>query len=447
MPHVPIGIPLDARTSWHAMKRDIGLLRELTNGNLGNAAFEAAAVQHVADYFPKARIYVTCIDSLETLKSYGVRLFPINPEAERLALAQRTPPQNVSDNNPAPPRRRKTPFLAAAFRRRAPAAVQNLTRFVEEIRFWIRSYRLLKGFKMLILCGGGQLGDLWGGPWGHPYRLFMWAVLARLSRTRFIVLNVAVEQVLSPLSLWFLRRALRTASYISFRDEKSQETVARWDGIGRSYVHPDLAFSLRTPDLPQAITARPLRHVVGISPMPYGDPRFWPHKDERAYQKYLTTLAAFTHGLLVRGYNIELLVSQVRMDVTAMRDLRELIVQDDPKLKSRIVEPEINTVNDFLLATRNLDFVVASRMHGLLLSQMSYTPTLAISYDSKVDSLMAVLGLADYCLDIRKIDLAILNERFSALEAKRAFVADQLERSVTAFRKTLEDQYDAVFHT
>src|ERR1043166_4196765 len=69
----------------------IGLLCELTNGNLGNAAFEAAAIQHLLRFYPGAEIYVSAADSLETFKSHKVRLFPLNAEAERRSRAPDQP--------------------------------------------------------------------------------------------------------------------------------------------------------------------------------------------------------------------------------------------------------------------------------------------------------------------------------------------------------------------
>ena len=34
---------------------------------------------------------------------------------------------------------------------------------------------------MLVVAGGGQLDEEWGGSWGHPYALMKWAVLARVA--------------------------------------------------------------------------------------------------------------------------------------------------------------------------------------------------------------------------------------------------------------------------
>ena len=47
--------------------------------------------------------------------------------------------------------------------------------------------RWLKGMKVFVISGGGQLDDYWGGSWHHPYTLFMWARLAKLRGVKFIM--------------------------------------------------------------------------------------------------------------------------------------------------------------------------------------------------------------------------------------------------------------------
>ena len=402
------------------MKTQIGLLCEVTNGNLGNAAFEAAAIQHLRDYFPDAKFFVCSYNSLETFKSDGVALFPINKTVFR------TLPGRAAQ----PPRGRLSRLFDPV---------------VSELAFWLASYRFIKDFRVLVLCGGGQLSDWWGGPWAHPYRLFMWTVLARLRRVPLIVLNVAVEAVDSPISRWFLRHTLRYASYRSFRDDASKAAVESWGVRFDNHVYPDLAFSLR---LPAALAgARPAPHgrLVGISPMAYCDPRAWPVKDAARYRQYLRTLAGLAGALIGRGYTIMLFTSQTRMDRPVLEDLRAAIIEGDPSRAQHVTDAGVRTVDDFLHLMPCLDFVVASRMHGLLLAQLMETPVLAISYDSKVDSLMAGLGLAEFCLDIRTVELPSLLERFAALETRRSAVVATLQMRVTAYRAVLQAQYDAVF--
>jgi polysaccharide pyruvyl transferase WcaK-like protein len=424
--------------------RKIGLLCEVTIGNLGNAAFEAAAVQHLHEYFPTTEFYGCCIDSLEALKFYNVHLFPLNKDVYRTYSEPQfgaiRHSQFVRHKRELRTWLKRLPLLGHLLK---PVLIlsRTLVRISREILFWVRSYNFLREFRLLIVCGGGQLSDSWGGPWGHPYALFTWATLAWLSDTPFIVLSVGAERVSSPLSRWFLKHALQSAVYRSYRDHESKRVAQAWGVGGEHHVYPDLAFSLKVPGVARITPGK----MVGVSPMAYCDPRTWPIKDAGLYRRYLETLALFLCHLIRRGYTITLFASQVRMDPPVLHDLKELVTREDSRMGDRLFEPNPGTVEEFLALMPKLDFVVASRMHGILLSQLMYTPGLAISYDDKVESLMDGLGLSEFCLDIRSIQLPDLIERFAALEAKRESVADMLRQRIDEYRNALQAQYDMVF--
>ena len=49
------------------------------------------------------------------------------------------------------------------------------------------------------------------------------------------------------------------------------------------------------------------------------------------------------------------------------------------------------------------DFVVGTRFHNLLFSLLMGKPVIAITFHHKCSSLMAEMGLADYCQDIDEV--------------------------------------------
>jgi hypothetical protein len=46
------------------------------------------------------------------------------------------------------------------------------------LSFLASSRHTMKSFELLIISGGGQLTER-DGPWGFPYTIFKWVVLAR----------------------------------------------------------------------------------------------------------------------------------------------------------------------------------------------------------------------------------------------------------------------------
>ena len=47
-----------------------------------------------------------------------------------------------------------------------------------------------------------------------------------------------------------------------------------------------------------------------------------------------------------------------------------------------------------------LDFVIGERFHSLVLAQILEVPYIAISYDKKIDQLVQVTGMKNYCVDL-----------------------------------------------
>src|SRR5690606_39210187 len=118
-----------------------------------------------------------------------------------------------------------------------------IRREIEHVR---GAVALLKKVDTLVVSGGGQLDDYWGGPWGHPYALAKWTLLARLMRRRVVVLSVGFGTLESRMSRLLTRIALRWAHYRSYRDEGSRRLMraAVFRPADADPVLPDLAFSL-----------------------------------------------------------------------------------------------------------------------------------------------------------------------------------------------------------
>ena len=90
-----------------------------------------------------------------------------------------------------------------------------------ELSHIIGGYRFLKDVDVLIISGGGQLQDIWGGPWGHPYAMLKWTLLARLRGAKPIFLSIGFSGLDARLSRFFTRKSLSLAAYRSYRDPGS----------------------------------------------------------------------------------------------------------------------------------------------------------------------------------------------------------------------------------
>lgn len=203
-------------------------------------------------------------------------------------------------------------------------------------------------------------------------------------------------------------------------------------------VLPDLAFSLARAPAKQGMASR----RIGISPMAYCDPRVWPRKDAAAYRTHLDRLAHVTVGLVQRGYRVSLLAS----DGPDRRSIQELLERVRPRLSGDVLPevPPSETVDEFMRAAADLDIVVASRLHGVVLAQLAGTPVVALSYDRKIVDLMHALGQERYCLDIERSDVEEIRDALDALESRLETERSIVRERLAGFRHLLDSQYDLV---
>jgi polysaccharide pyruvyl transferase WcaK-like protein len=321
-------------------------------------------------------------------------------------------------------------------------------RLLRELLFLTESFRVAHSLDLLIICGGGQLLDSWGGPWQFPYTIFKWVFLAKLSRVKCYFLNLGAGPLSHPLSKWFVERALLLADYVSFRDDNSQRLIQAIGFSGISHVVADnvYALTLPGPDIHSTLTRRRSEFIVGVAPMAYCDPRLYWDKNQVIYDRYIYNLSQFCARLVRARYRLRLFTTDIWFDQRAIIDLEaaiknELAIETSPWITS---EP-ISGIDELLSQISQLDCVVTSKFHGVIFAHLLTKPILAISHHYKVDTLMTDLGLSEYCVDIRTFDVDVLTATFERLLANLGDIAACMPRTVAAYRRELALQFDQLF--
>ena len=408
----------------------IALLEHTGGGNLGDDATVDVVIRNIRQRWPDAVIALFSMNPGDTAKRYGIPSYPIKRYTWTLGYKSATTEANRASNFEFRRwlRTTRTPAI------RLPRAV------LLELAFLVASLRIIWPFDFLILSGGGQFTER-SGPWGFPYAILTWFVMAKSARIKCIVLNVGAGPLTQPLSKFFVTRALFAADYVSFRDEQSQALARDIGFTGESHVFPDNVYSLEVPSPSIGCSGRRDQPIVGIAPMPYpADPPFNAAEKKAIYEDLIARLAMFSSSLVRRSYSLALFGTDVGADPGPIEDLRT-ILRNRHNIATSPYDP-VKTVHELLSTMSAMDYVVTSRFHGVVFAHLLNKPVLALSPHPKVANLMNALGLSKYCVDIRTFDPNLLADTFASLVRDSDNVKSRMAATLASYKSLLKVQFD-----
>jgi polysaccharide pyruvyl transferase WcaK-like protein len=407
-------------------------------GNLGDAAILQAAIENIRARIPGVEIIGITLNPEDTERRHGIAAVPIGAVSNRVKLVR------APSSSPLHALDRVVEQLRSVSWRLYRLARYGTNVLIEVVQS-LANFCRLRHSDTVVICGGGQLDEFFGGSWGHPYAMWKWAALARLRRARFLVMSTGHGPLRSQLGRFFVRRMLRMAQYVSYRTEESQQFVRELGEKLDDHVVPDLAFSLAKPTLNPP--ARRDRLTVGVSPIAWRHPRYWPEEDERCYRSYLDTMTCFVRWLIQNGYRVRLFATdgpehEVVADIAANLGNEECAGHAE-----RLSISSAATVDEHFARLNDVDLVVASRLHGVILAYVAAVPVVTISYEPKVDWLVNDFDQSDYLLDIQTFTPEQLISRFQDLEAHYEEARSQIMAVTQTYQNPLRIQYDLLFRS
>jgi polysaccharide pyruvyl transferase WcaK-like protein len=439
----------------------IALLTPYNGGNLGDAAIQDALIANLRLRLPGVQFSGISLNNRKFVEQHGSASFPLcvsdrpsyamewenvpGSYEMKMKVGPSSAQQGASSSKSLKQALKQVPVLGWCLKR-----AFSLGRLVSrEVRHCAQGYRFLRTHDLLIVSGGGQLDEEWGGAWGHPFALFKWGVLARMARIPYVIASVGACKVDSTTCRFFLSAALRMASYTSFRDEKSREVAS---GLlaraAEDPIVPDLAFSVPPSEFPPPADIRSIsqgRTVVAISPIAYYKPGSWPNEDSALYRQYVQKMAQIVLKLLERGCFPVIVYSSIGDDDRVIPDILGSIGEESrTRFAQQMHIPAIRTWKDLVAVLRDADYLIASRLHSAILGFATHTPTIAISFDPKVDWVMEDLGQTDYLLQIRNFAAGNVIEALDRIEARADGVAEQIGSYQRRILAALALQYDAL---
>ena len=424
--------------------RRLGLLSPWGGGNLGNSAIISAVIFNITKRVSAVEFLGITLNSEQARRRFGIEGFPLT-SAARYDYSRWTPDgASGLEARPSLRERIKQRLKRISLVRRLLSAARACR---HEIAHIVAAARNIRSLDAVIIPGGGPMDEFWGGTWAHPWNLLKWSVLSRVYGVPFLFVSVGKGSLERPVSRFFVCIALKLAAYRSYRDPDAKLAAQQLIGASSDPEFPDLAFSYPAPAIHKRPVVDPRSHqlIVGVSPIAYCDPRVWPISDERRYATYVRRLAEMVKWLLSQGHRLFFFATD-SPDLETVTDLLAQI-DDIPRSSDGILTlpgPIEQSIDGHLEGIGQADLIVASRLHGVILSHLVAVPALALSYDPKVDAQMRIAKQKAYCLDIDNLSLNQFIERFEALNAARVRESDHLRSLATLFRQQLDPQYDEI---
>ncbi len=426
----------------------IALLTPYDGGNLGDAAIQDSMIANLRQRIPGVRFLGITLNCDNFVKRHGGHAFPLLASMgkhKKLEDAALEPP------SPSPSRwtrgvRRALGLIPGLF-----SLASGIRSFVlvlgRELSHSLDAIRVLRKQDLLIVSGGGQLDEEWGGPWRFPFSLCKWALLAQLAGVPLAVASVGACKITSRESRWFLATALRFASHRSYRDANSKAIVAKLlPEAAKDSVVPDLVFSMPDSEIPTPPgSIRKIasgRTIVAISPIAYAKPVNWPTPDTVVHERYVQQLSEVITSVLQEGCFPVVVYSSLGDDESVIPDLLGRLDKLVPRAVEQIHVPKIESWRDLASVLRDCDYLVASRLHSAILGFVTQTPTVAISFDPKVDWVMQDLDQSNSLLHIRDFQAADVTAALHRLTNRKDAIVKQLSSYRQRILAESAQQYD-----
>ena len=430
------------RVRWSpSATRRIAIMGHVGNGNLGDEAIIAAVIARLRQRDPGVDLVAFTSNPRDTVSRHGIAAFPIRLRSEQSDRETEAAGAEAWGAGVAG-RVRRVRWLKALLRPPVLVARRAAT-IAANVLFDVRSYRRLRGGRLLVFAGSGQLNDDIDGPFGYPLTVLRWTVLGRLRGAAVCVASIGAGPVDTTLGRLFLRSALRLMALRSFRDPSS---LAAARGLGApepNVLVRDLAFSHPRLSVIAPPAGRSQALCMGVNPLSLYGGANWQLRDLSPYRRYISAHAELTVGMVRRGWRVVLFPTQLTMDPEPIQDVLARVIDTAPDAAA-VVETAtgIAAESDLIGVLEGFDLVVATRYHGVLLALASGIPTVAVAYHPKTRDLMEHIGLGAWCLELEGLTGEALLERVDSLTARLSEARADLAARRGSDLEDLLVQYD-----
>jgi polysaccharide pyruvyl transferase WcaK-like protein len=387
----------------------IALLGPFVSRNLGDTATQAEVIRNIRLRRTDAEIVGVCTEPEDTRRTHGIDAFPFSWEH-------------------GPDGRE----ILAGVHWRVRGPLQRMRQFLRVLRFAGR-------LDLLVISGGGQLDELWGGAYRQPYLLWLWTLAARLRRVPIVAFGVGWDHLESARGRAFCVAAMRRAARLFVREAGTFDLLRRAGLAGPIVVGPDAAFGIPAADgADQGPSTSPRRFIV-VSPISLGAV---PPGQRGSHERFIDELARACRAWMDRGFDIRFVCSQPAMDGPWVEKITAQLPKDTSGPHWAVCREQ--GVEAYLRNVRGATFVLSARLHGLILAIAAGCPVIGIHYSRKIAQVLADCGLAHFLVDPAVMEASQLGCVSEELLRDEAKLRERISAYCEAARARLAGEYEAL---
>lgn len=291
------------------------------------------------------------------------------------------------------------------------------------------SFDALLDSDCVVIKGGGYL-HTYGKPEDLYYLWFglYYVLLAKRLRKKVIMLPNSIGPITGTLNRLFFNFVVKKIDLLYVREKISLSYIKKL-GLDNGKYGFDLGYYAKREEIGEGkkkINKNEYKFIkIGITLRPYRFPNA--ENPHGKYLEYINAIANFCNSY-PPGNKFYFIVqvqgpSAHETDLIAINDVVERI---NPQVEYEIIDDDYN-YKELMSIYKEMDFVVGTRFHSVIFSQIVGTPALAIAYGgNKSRGIMRELDLEEYVIDIDNIDTT-----------KLKFVVDELLKGIDDYKLKL----------
>jgi polysaccharide pyruvyl transferase CsaB len=290
--------------------------------------------------------------------------------------------------------------------------VQAINRFkIKEV------FGAMKDSSLFISGGGSLLQDVTSTRSLLYYLTLM--KIAKLYKKPVMIYANGIGPIKKKLNRFLTRKILNRVDIITLRDEDSKEFIADLGVKNKNIVvTADPVFTL------EPVSEDRVRGILKSEKIPTDKKFIGVSVRQWKNAENLITIMADAIRYIIKEYNVNVLMIPMHYpeDLEISIEIDKLVNQEG----CYVISQKYN-VEEIMGIIKEMEIIVAMRLHSLIYAATQQVPMVGLSYDPKVDGILRSIGM-DYICNVEKLVYDDLIEKIDCVWNNRNDIKEDLKR-------------------